>query len=64
MANQSDDLRYQVAPLETIVKTLLNSDLKELCRSEGLPVSGVKASLQIRVLDRMWMSSTARMSIC
>lgn len=52
MANLSQDIGAQVASLERAIKTSLNADLKELCRSEGLLVSGVKATLQNRILDR------------
>lgn len=34
-----------------LVKTMTNAQLKEILRSEGLAVSGVKASLQLRIID-------------
>ncbi|ODH13656.1 hypothetical protein ACO22_07046 [Paracoccidioides brasiliensis] len=36
-----------------IVKSLLNSQLKDILRSENLPVSGVKVVLQDRIIDRL-----------
>ena len=33
------------------IKTLINHDLREICRQEGLPVSGIKNQLQTRVID-------------
>lgn len=35
-----------------LVKSLLNAQLKDILRSEGLAVSGVKAILQERIIDR------------
>lgn len=52
MAASTEHLRMHFGPLERQVKQLLNNDLKEICRREGLPISGVKAVLQNRVLDR------------
>ncbi|KAL4898462.1 PINIT domain-containing protein [Aspergillus ambiguus] len=34
-----------------LVKTLTNAQLKDILRNEGLAVSGVKASLQLRIID-------------
>ena len=34
------------------VKTLVNNQLKQILRKEGLPVSGAKATLQTRIIDR------------
>ena len=34
------------------VKTLINNQLKMILKKESLPVSGAKASLQGRVIDR------------
>ncbi|KAF9892198.1 SUMO ligase siz1 [Aspergillus nanangensis] len=34
-----------------LVKTLTNAQLKDILRREGLAVSGVKASLQLRIID-------------
>ena len=34
------------------IKTLVNARLKEILREEGLPVSGVKSELQIRIIAR------------
>lgn len=33
-------------------KTLIGTQLKDICRKENLPVSGVKGTLQQRILDR------------
>jgi E3 SUMO-protein ligase PIAS1 len=32
------------------IKTLTNAQLKDILRNEGLPVSGVKISLQTRII--------------
>ena len=34
------------------VKTLVNNQLKQILKKEGLPVSGAKATLQSRIIDR------------
>lgn len=34
------------------VKTLISNQLKQVLKKEGLPVSGVKATLQTRIIDR------------
>lgn len=44
---QSQELQSVVA----LVKTLTNVQLKDILRREGLAVSGVKASLQLRIID-------------
>ncbi|KAL1980584.1 hypothetical protein VTN96DRAFT_3952 [Rasamsonia emersonii] len=44
----------QAAELQSVialVKTLTNAQLKDILRSEGLTVSGVKLSLQLRIID-------------
>jgi hypothetical protein len=46
------DLDAQVRPLLSHIKVLTNDRLKDLCRAEHLPVSGVKATLQSRIIDR------------
>ncbi|KAF4213231.1 hypothetical protein CNMCM8980_002395 [Aspergillus fumigatiaffinis] len=46
-AVQSSELQSVVA----LIKTLTNAQLKDILRSEGLAVSGVKASLQLRIID-------------
>ncbi|KAL9093329.1 MAG: hypothetical protein Q9165_004070 [Trypethelium subeluteriae] len=51
MALASPGVQQQVEKLSRQIKTLINSDLKEICRTEGLPVSGVKATLQKRILE-------------
>ncbi|PWY64296.1 SUMO ligase SizA [Aspergillus heteromorphus CBS 117.55] len=37
--------------LSALVKTLTNAQLKHILRNEGLAVSGLKASLQLRIID-------------
>ncbi|KAE8377917.1 transport protein particle component-domain-containing protein [Aspergillus bertholletiae] len=44
---QSPELQSLVA----LVKTMTNAQLKEILRREGLAVSGVKASLQLRIIE-------------
>lgn len=44
---QFPDLQSVIA----LVKTLTNAQLKDILRSEALAVSGVKASLQLRIID-------------
>ncbi|KAH7051057.1 PINIT domain-containing protein [Macrophomina phaseolina] len=44
-------LQQQASSLHPRLKTLINNDLKEICRSEDLPVSGVKAALQERIIQ-------------
>ena len=44
-------------PLIAHVKTLINQDLREICRQEGLPVSGIKSQLQTRVIDCKYISA-------
>lgn len=34
------------------VKSLINNQLKQVLKKEGLPVSGAKATLQTRIIDR------------
>lgn len=36
-----------------LVKTLTNAQLKDILRHEGLAVSGLKAALQLRIIDCM-----------
>lgn len=48
----SDELRHSANQLEVKIKGLLNADLKLICKNEGLLVSGVKAALQSRILER------------
>jgi hypothetical protein len=51
-------LQGQQDTLAAKVKTLINHDLREICRGENLPISGVKAQLQSRILDRMLPTSS------
>lgn len=46
-SGQSPGITHLVA----LIKTLTNPQLKDLLRSEGLAVSGVKSSLQLRIID-------------
>ncbi|GME53545.1 DNA-binding SAP [Neofusicoccum parvum] len=46
-------LQQQAHALHPRLKTLINNDLKEICRSEELPVSGVKAALQERIIAHL-----------
>jgi len=52
MATSTRALQDQAISLQSRIKTLINSDLKEICRGENLPVSGVKAALQNRIIQR------------
>lgn len=45
-------LSDQVRAMTAEVKTLVNARLKDILREEGLPVSGVKSELQIRIIAR------------
>lgn len=51
-SGQSSELPRLVA----LIKTLTIPQLKDLLRNEGLPVSGLKASLQLRIIDCMSFS--------
>ncbi|THZ09346.1 hypothetical protein D6C93_00095 [Aureobasidium pullulans] len=51
MASAQDDLRKIAEGVDLKAKTLVNNDLKEICRNEGLQVSGVKAALQKRISE-------------
>ncbi|KAJ5570359.1 uncharacterized protein N7459_009789 [Penicillium hispanicum] len=46
-SGQSSELPHLVS----LIKTLTIPQLKDLLRNEGLPVSGLKASLQLRIID-------------
>lgn len=46
-SSQFSDLQSVIA----LVKTLTNAQLKDILRSEALAVSGVKVSLQLRIID-------------
>ena len=45
-----DSQSIQVSIAKT--KTLINERLKAILRAEGLPVSGAKATMQGRIIDR------------
>ncbi|CAI7583462.1 unnamed protein product [Penicillium pancosmium] len=49
----------EVPHLVALIKTLTNPQLKDLLRNEGLAVSGVKASLQIRIIDYLERLATS-----
>ena len=38
------------------VKRLINTQLKQVCKGAGLPVSGAKAALQSRIISRTFYS--------
>jgi E3 SUMO-protein ligase PIAS1 len=40
-----------MSDLVTLIKTMTNAQMKEALRSEGLAVSGVKISLQLRLIE-------------
>lgn len=46
-SGQSSELPHLVS----LIKTLTIPQLKDLLRNEGLPVSGLKATLQLRIID-------------
>jgi E3 SUMO-protein ligase PIAS1 len=54
METASPSLLQQKAELAAQVKTLVNADLRDVCREEKLQVSGVKSALQNRILGRMY----------
>jgi len=37
------------------VKKLINTQLKQVLRGSGLPISGAKAALQTRIIDRRFL---------
>lgn len=55
MASTGQSISQGRHAVEARIKTLLNNDLKEICRGENLAVSGVKAQLQTRILRRTWL---------
>lgn len=50
MSFSGQTLHQQAQIVEAKTKQIINADLKEICRKEGLAVSGVKASLQSRII--------------
>lgn len=50
MASTGSDQDHQ--SVVALIKTLINVQLKDILRSEYLPVSGVKSTLQFRIIDR------------
>ncbi|TID15850.1 DNA-binding SAP [Venturia nashicola] len=51
MASASGSLQSQGQAIEARIKTLVNNELREICRGEGLLVSGIKSQLQKRIID-------------
>ncbi|KAI7520023.1 hypothetical protein KC319_g7073, partial [Hortaea werneckii] len=51
MASGGHEMLQQKPALEAKIKTLVNSDLKEICRAYNQNVSGTKALLQGRCLE-------------
>lgn len=51
MASDPVRLRDLASFVDRKIKSLINNDLKEICRQEGLQVSGVKAALQKRISE-------------
>ncbi|KAJ5139105.1 transcriptional regulator family: Zinc finger MIZ-type [Penicillium bovifimosum] len=49
----TSSLSSEVTTLISFIKTLTNPQLKVLLRYEGLPVSGLKATLQFRIIQRL-----------
>jgi len=54
MASGGHMLAQQQRAVETQIKTLVNADLKEICRAWGWQVSGTKAQLQSRCTSSEW----------
>lgn len=52
MATSDSELFRLAQAIQAQVRTLINIDLKEICRAERLPVSGVKSTLQQRIFGR------------
>jgi E3 SUMO-protein ligase PIAS1 len=63
MATSSRALQDQANTLSSRIKTLINADLKEICRGENLAVSGVKAGLQARIIQRRPYPSPSSLSL-
>lgn len=53
----------EIPHLVALIKTLTNPNLKDLLRNEGLAVSGVKASLQLRIIDCSYLFVYLRLSL-
>lgn len=49
----STNLQQMAATITERCKTLINNDLKKICKEEGAPQTGNKAALQSRVISRM-----------
>lgn len=48
----------ELQSLTALVKTLTNVQMKDILRSEFMPVSGVKTTLQLRIIDCKWRRFT------
>lgn len=59
-----EDLGDEYRRLESYVKTLLNNQLKEILKREGLAVTGVKAVLQSRIMESKWLVGVSRLEKC
>lgn len=51
MASGGHTMQQQRAGLETRIKSLVNNDLKEICKAYNYQVSGTKAVLQKRCIE-------------
>ncbi|KAJ5779035.1 transcriptional regulator family: Zinc finger MIZ-type [Penicillium paradoxum] len=51
------NISSEVTTLIAFIKTLTNPQLKDLLRYESLPVSGLKATLQFRIIERLQLLS-------
>lgn len=52
MATAGQSLQQQLQSIKARLKGLLNNELKDICRTENLAVSGVKSVLQSRIIER------------
>jgi E3 SUMO-protein ligase PIAS1 len=50
-SGQTSELQSVIA----LVKTLTNAQLKDILRDEGLAVSGLKAALQVRIINGLYI---------
>jgi E3 SUMO-protein ligase PIAS1 len=55
MASGGHSIQLQKGSLETRIKTLVNNDLKEICKAYEYQVSGTKAVLQKRCIESKQM---------
>jgi hypothetical protein len=45
---------FDVHATMAIVNTLTGLELRQVCRQQSLPISGVKATVQARIRDRVY----------